>query len=116
MHIRKTQTSVEEDSIGKAGKVPAYMVWNLNIGSDLYKDENSKLRMNLVSTTYSMKITISEALILAQQDVIQHQVEPIFWILLPVLTFNTLKLLTNIQSPILLATLMVLALRKISYE
>ena len=31
--------TVEEDSIGKAGKIPAYMVWNLNIGSDLYKDE-----------------------------------------------------------------------------
>ncbi|MYM58058.1 TonB-dependent siderophore receptor [Vibrio sp. OCN044] len=39
--------TVEEDSIGKAGKIPAYMVWNLNIGSDLYKDESSKLRMNL---------------------------------------------------------------------
>jgi len=23
------------------------MVWNFNIGSDLYKDESSKLRMNL---------------------------------------------------------------------
>lgn len=39
--------TVEEDSIGKAGKIPAYMVWNFNIGSDLYKDESSKLRMNL---------------------------------------------------------------------
>ncbi|CAM3597014.1 TonB-dependent receptor family protein [Vibrio aquimaris] len=39
--------TVDEDSIGKAGKIPAYMVWNLNIGSDLYKDESSKLRMNL---------------------------------------------------------------------
>jgi Fe(3+) dicitrate transport protein len=35
-----------EDSTGATGKVPAYMVWNFNLGSDLYKDENSKLRMN----------------------------------------------------------------------
>ncbi|MEZ8972829.1 TonB-dependent receptor family protein [Vibrio cyclitrophicus] len=36
-----------EDATGATGKVPAYMVWNFNLGSDLYKDENSKLRMNL---------------------------------------------------------------------
>ena len=35
-----------EDATGATGKVPAYMVWNFNLGSDLYKDENSKLRMN----------------------------------------------------------------------
>lgn len=36
----------DEDAIGATGKVPAYMVWNFNLGSDLYKDESSKLRMN----------------------------------------------------------------------
>ncbi|MGF1752789.1 TonB-dependent siderophore receptor [Vibrio makurazakiensis] len=36
-----------EDSTGAEGKVPAYMVWNFNLGSDFYKDENSKLRMNI---------------------------------------------------------------------
>ncbi|CAH7217875.1 Vibrioferrin receptor PvuA [Vibrio chagasii] len=35
-----------EDASGATGKVPAYMVWNFNLGSDLYKDESSKLRMN----------------------------------------------------------------------
>ncbi|MEZ9060196.1 TonB-dependent receptor family protein [Vibrio pelagius] len=35
-----------EDPLGIRGKVPAYMVWNLNLGSDLYKDEDSKLRVN----------------------------------------------------------------------
>lgn len=36
----------DEDAIGATGKVPAYMVWRFNLGSDLYKDESSKLRMN----------------------------------------------------------------------
>ena len=35
-----------EDASGATGKTPAYMVWNFNLGSDLYKDESSKLRMN----------------------------------------------------------------------
>ncbi|MEZ8824402.1 TonB-dependent receptor family protein [Vibrio amylolyticus] len=37
----------EEDATGAKGKVPAYMVWNFNLGTDLYKDEKSKLRMNV---------------------------------------------------------------------
>lgn len=35
-----------EDATGATGKVPSYMVWNFNLGSDLYKDDSSKLRMN----------------------------------------------------------------------
>ncbi|WCP67494.1 TonB-dependent siderophore receptor [Vibrio tubiashii] len=37
----------EEDSTGAKGKVPAYMVWNFNLGTDLYKDDKGKLRMNV---------------------------------------------------------------------
>lgn len=37
----------EEDAIGAKGQVPSYMVWNFNLGTDLYKDEASTLRMNL---------------------------------------------------------------------
>nr|WP_243977281.1 TonB-dependent siderophore receptor [Vibrio natriegens] len=36
-----------EDSTGATGKVPSYMVWNFNLGTDLYKDEKGKLRMNV---------------------------------------------------------------------
>lgn len=36
-----------EDATGTKGKVPAYMVWNFNLGSDLYKDKTGKLRMNI---------------------------------------------------------------------
>ncbi len=36
-----------EDSTGATGKVPSYMVWNFNLGTDLYKDETGKLRMNV---------------------------------------------------------------------
>ncbi|UUM32016.1 TonB-dependent receptor family protein [Vibrio japonicus] len=37
----------EEDASGATGKVPSYMVWNFNLGTDLYKSEASTLRMNL---------------------------------------------------------------------
>ncbi|MFA0567526.1 TonB-dependent receptor family protein [Vibrio gallaecicus] len=37
----------EEDATGAKGKVPSYMVWNFNLGTDLYKDENNLLRMNV---------------------------------------------------------------------
>ena len=36
-----------EDETGAKGKVPAYMVWNFNLGTDLYKDDKGKLRMNV---------------------------------------------------------------------
>ncbi|HHX8563375.1 TonB-dependent siderophore receptor [Vibrio sp. RM-44-3] len=36
-----------EDAIGETGKVPSYMVWNFNLGTDLYKDDKGKLRMNV---------------------------------------------------------------------
>jgi Fe(3+) dicitrate transport protein len=36
-----------EDETGAKGKVPAYMVWNFNLGTDLYKDNKGKLRMNV---------------------------------------------------------------------
>lgn len=37
----------EEDATGAKGEVPSYMVWNFNLGTDLYKSEASTLRMNL---------------------------------------------------------------------
>lgn len=37
----------DEDVTGAKGKVPAYMVWNFNLGTDLYKDDKGKLRMNV---------------------------------------------------------------------
>ncbi|WP_447401063.1 TonB-dependent receptor family protein [Vibrio harveyi] len=37
----------DEDATGAKGKVPAYMVWNFNLGTDLYKDDKGKLRMNV---------------------------------------------------------------------
>lgn len=37
----------EEDAIGAKGQVPSYMIWNFNLGTELYKDEASTLRMNL---------------------------------------------------------------------
>lgn len=37
----------EEDVTGAKGEVPSYMVWNFNLGTDLYKSEASTLRMNL---------------------------------------------------------------------
>ncbi|HHF2996721.1 TPA: TonB-dependent receptor family protein [Vibrio diabolicus] len=36
-----------EDAIGETGKVPSYMVWNFNLGTDLYKADKGKLRMNV---------------------------------------------------------------------
>ncbi|EVU12873.1 tonB-dependent siderophore receptor family protein [Vibrio parahaemolyticus V-223/04] len=36
-----------EDATGATGKVPSYMVWNFNLGTDLYKDDKGKLRMNV---------------------------------------------------------------------
>ncbi|WP_440889026.1 TonB-dependent receptor family protein [Vibrio sp. WZ-1] len=36
-----------EDETGAKGKVPAYMVWNFNLGTDLYKDDKGKLHMNV---------------------------------------------------------------------
>lgn len=38
-------TSVE-DASGATGEIPAYMVWNLNLGSDLYENKSSRLRIN----------------------------------------------------------------------
>ncbi len=37
----------EEDATGATGKVPSYIVWNFNLGTDLYKDESHALRMNV---------------------------------------------------------------------
>ncbi|USD53147.1 TonB-dependent siderophore receptor [Vibrio sp. SCSIO 43153] len=37
----------DEDVTGAKGKVPAYMVWNFNLGTDLYKDDKGKLRLNV---------------------------------------------------------------------
>lgn len=37
----------DEDVTGAKGKVPDYMVWNFNLGTDLYKDDKGKLRMNV---------------------------------------------------------------------
>ncbi|WP_339388373.1 TonB-dependent siderophore receptor [Vibrio caribbeanicus] len=41
------ENTSQEDTTGAKGKVPAYMIWNLNLGRELYKDENGKLRMNV---------------------------------------------------------------------
>ena len=41
------ENTSQEDATGAKGKVPAYMIWNLNLGRELYKDENGKLRMNV---------------------------------------------------------------------
>ena len=41
------ENTSQEDATGAKGKVPAYMVWNLNLVRELYKDENGKLRMNV---------------------------------------------------------------------
>jgi len=38
---------VEENTSGSVGKVPSYMVWNLNLATNLYKDENNKLRLSV---------------------------------------------------------------------
>jgi len=37
----------KEDATGAKGKIPAYTVWNFNVGKELYKSGTHSLNMNL---------------------------------------------------------------------